>query len=110
MGRRTKRRTNQKGNLGQTLRAIRKEKGVGIKVIAPKLGVNYSYLSKIENGYSSPSAEFLSRLADYFRVDRDDLYAAAGKLPPDVSRILDEHRAEAVELLRRRFNRDGANR
>ncbi len=104
-GKRTRRR--QASGLGETLRSIRKKSGVSIKSAAPELGVNYTYLSKIENGYVTPSSQFLGRLADFFKIDGDRLYVAAEKLPPDVEQILKKNLSEAVALLRRRFKHDG---
>ena len=34
---------------GRILRRLRKESEIGIKGLAPRLGVSYSYLSKLEN-------------------------------------------------------------
>ena len=104
---RSKTTTRRQGsNLGDTVRSIRKKSGVSIKSAAPELGVDYTYLSKIENGYVTPSSQFLGRLADFFKIDGDQLYVAAEKLPPDVEQILQENLSEAVALLRRRFKRD----
>ncbi len=96
--------------IGELLRGIRQEAGVGIKTVAPQLGVNYTYLSKIENGVVTPSAPLLSRMAKYYAVNRDSLFAAASRLPPDVERILEEHHHEAVELLRRHLGGDRRER
>ena len=76
---------------------------MGIKSVAPDLGVDYSYLSKIENDVVSPSAELLTRFAQYYGAESDELYRVAGRLPPDVREILQQHFNDAVTLLRSRF-------
>lgn len=89
--------------LGVLLRDVRQRAGESLKSSAPDLGVTYTYLSKIENGVVSPSSELLSRIATRYELDSDLLYNAAGKLPPDVTRILRQHTREVVDLLRRHF-------
>lgn len=92
--------------LGPLLRRIREDAGISLKSAGPDLDVDYTYLSKIENGRVLPSADLLQRLAEYFGVDPDTLFGAANRLPPDVHRILVEHRAQAIEVLRSHFSRD----
>ena len=107
------RKTSQRARseeLGPLLRSSRLASGVGIKKAAPELGVTYTYLSKIENGVATPSAELLAKMAKYYGSDSDALFAVASRLPPDVARILSESRAEAVELLRKRFGRGSRRR
>ena len=93
----------KKENLGLLLRQIRRAAGVGLKSAGPALGVDYSYLSKIENGLVSPSNKLLGRLADYYGADPDELFTTAGRLPPDAEKIVQEHPQEVTELLRKRF-------
>lgn len=90
---------------GQLLRQLRLGRGIGIKKLAPELGVSYSYLSKLENSEVGPSEEMVTRLARYFDYDRTRLLLLAGKVPADVLKILQTHPDEAVEFLRRRFGR-----
>jgi transcriptional regulator with XRE-family HTH domain len=88
---------------GEILRQLRVERGQGIKKLAPELGVNYSYLSKLENGNIGPSAEFVVRVANYFNYDRNHLLLSAGKVPEEVLAILRENPDEALTYLRQRF-------
>jgi transcriptional regulator with XRE-family HTH domain len=69
------------------------------------LGVSYTYLSKLENNELTPSEEFVHRAARYFKVDRDQMLLSAGKIPPEVLKILQEHPEDAVQLLRAKFGR-----
>jgi transcriptional regulator with XRE-family HTH domain len=88
---------------GELLRELRTTAGVGIKRLGPELGVTYSYVSKLENNEVNPSEELVGRIADYFHYDRDRLLIAAGKVPPEILRILQEHPEDAIDFLRKRF-------
>jgi HTH-type transcriptional regulator, competence development regulator len=93
---------------GDILRQLRSERGQGIKSLAPDLGVNYSYLSKLEHHTIMPSPELVGRVAKYFNYDRDRLLLSAGKVPDEILEILRENPEEALEYLRARFGAKGA--
>jgi transcriptional regulator with XRE-family HTH domain len=88
---------------GGMFKRLRKKTGLGIKRLAPHLGVTYSYLSKLENGATLPSEELIYRTARYFSCDPNPLLLAAGKIPRDVLRILQEHPEDAFVFLKDRF-------
>lgn len=88
---------------GEVLRQLRTKTGLGIKSLAPELGVTYSYLSKLENNEVGPSEKMVDRVARHFRYDRNRLLLAAGKVPQDIIEILRNNPDEAVRFLRERF-------
>ena len=90
-------------SFGKLLRKLRDERGTGIKTLAPDLGVSYTYLSKLENGVTSPSEEFVERVAAYFNRDKNQLMLSAGKVPEEILTILRENPDEALQFLRERF-------
>ena len=90
---------------GGLLRNLRSKKGIGIKQLAPELGVSYTYLSKLEHNLVRPSQELVERIANYFSYDRDRLLLAANKVPSDILEILREYPDDAIVLLRERFGR-----
>ena|ERR1017187_3776084 len=92
-------------DFGDILRQLRAEKGVGIKRLAPDLGVTYSYLSKLENSEVNPSEEFVTRVAEYFKYDRNELLLSAGKVLQEILEILRTNPQDAVEFLRERFGK-----
>lgn len=94
---------------GGMFKHLRKEAGMGIKRLAPHLGVTYSYLSKLENGTTLPSEELVYRAARYFSCDPNPLMLAAGKVPRDVLKILQEHPEDAFEFLKDRFGGGGGD-
>jgi transcriptional regulator with XRE-family HTH domain len=90
---------------------LRKRSGIGIKRLAPHLGVTYSYLSKLEHGATAPSERLVYKTAEYFSCNPDPLLLAAGKIPPDILRILQEHPEDALTFLKQRFGgHDGGKR
>ncbi|SRR6266851_9890893 len=89
--------------LGKTLKKLRAQQGLGIKTLAPRLGVDHTYLSKLENDLARPSADLVQRIARYFRYDAEELLLLTGRVPPDVQRILQRNPREAIEFLRKRF-------
>ena len=92
---------------GKILRELRTNAGLGIKKLGPQLGVNYTYLSKLENSEVSPSEAFVERVAEYFHYNREHLLLSAGKVPDDILQILRDHPDDAVEFLRERFKQRG---
>lgn len=95
---------------GDILRSLRTGAGLGIKRLAPDLGVNYTYLSKLENKEVRPSEELVKRVARYFRYNEDELMVAAGRIPDDILEILRQNPEDAIEFLRQRFRRTRAKR
>jgi transcriptional regulator with XRE-family HTH domain len=95
---------------GEILRKLRTEAGIGIKRLAPQLRVSYSYLSKLENKETQPSEELVDRVARYFHHDYDRLLLSAGKVPPEILKILRENPDDAVGYLRERFGRPRGQR
>ena len=98
---------NESTSFGSRIRELRYQRGIGIKRLAPELGVDYSYLSRLENEKALPSAKIIDRLSKYFDHNKDELMLLAEKVPKDVMQILREHPREALALLRESFIRDG---
>jgi transcriptional regulator with XRE-family HTH domain len=91
--------------LGKTIRTLRARTGLGIKQVAPRLGITYTYLSKLENDEKKPSQELIERIANYYGQDSDRLLVAAGRVPADVLAILQSEPEKALAFLRQRFGR-----
>ena len=72
---------------GQKLREMRQEKGMTLRALAEAAGVDFTYLSKIENdkaGYL-PGAETIRDLAHALEADAIGLLELANKLPPELA-------------------------
>ena len=89
----------------QIIKILRNKRGIGIKRLAPELGLNYTYLSKLENNKSKPSPEVIKKFAKYDKYNEDELFLSAGKIPADVQEIIDKNPAAAIDILRKEFGR-----
>ena len=84
---------------GVRLRELRKQAGFSQRELADKVGVNFSYLSKIESGAMPPPSEkVILRLAEALNVDKDELISLSGRIPADIAQILQNR--ETLQLLR----------
>jgi transcriptional regulator with XRE-family HTH domain len=79
---------------GTQLRELRKKAGLTLRELAEKVNVNFTYLSKIENGALPPPSEKVIRhLAEVLDYDKDELLALAGIIPSDIAEILKDRKA-----------------
>src|SRR5437660_5551105 len=71
---------------GERLRQIRKERGLTLRKLADEAGVDFTYLSKIENSRVpyTPAAETIRGLARVLNVDSLELLTLANKLPKEL--------------------------
>jgi len=94
-------RVNDAASLGQTVRALRKERGLSQRQLAELIGIDFTYISKIENDHldHSPSVRTLVRLAEALQVDELELMNLANKIPPAISAVA--RSPEALRFFRR---------
>ena len=59
--------------LGEKIKYLRKEKGIGQNLLARELGVSNASISYWETGKQIPSAEVVYKIAKYFEVTADYL-------------------------------------
>lgn len=96
--------------IGQYLRTQREKKkeddsAFTLRKVAEKVGVEPSYLSKIERGIErSPSEQVLNKLAELLDEDPDLLLAMAGKISSDLSAIIRKRPLLFAELIRQAKN------
>ncbi len=73
---------------GERIRQLRQEKGWTLRDLAPKVGVGFTYLSKVENGRLDfgdfPSEKLIRKLARVLDADLDELLLLADKVPDDI--------------------------
>ncbi|MGP8156343.1 MAG: helix-turn-helix domain-containing protein [Candidatus Acidiferrales bacterium] len=71
---------------GERLRQVRKERGLTLRQLAGEVGVDFTYLSKIENGRFSytPAVDTIRELARVLKVDSLELLRLANKLPKEL--------------------------
>lgn len=87
--------------LGMRIRDLRKERGFTQREVAEAAGIDFTYLSKIENNAVpySPSSKTLKKLAGILEVDDLELLRLANKLPTELRAIT--HTEEGIRFLRK---------
>jgi HTH-type transcriptional regulator, competence development regulator len=72
----------------EKLRTLRQARHVSQRALAMAVGVDHTYLSKIENAKLNfgdyPSEELICKLAEALEADPNELLLLAGKIPPAV--------------------------
>jgi HTH-type transcriptional regulator, competence development regulator len=87
---------------GEHLRGLRKAAGLSQRELAQRAGIDFTYLSKIENGRVDPPGEStMSALARALDTDAEDLLARARKMPRDLKQLVAQGSPEKAMLLRR---------
>ena len=72
---------------GPKLRALRRRANVTQRKLAELVGVDFSYISKLENNrLPPPAAETVMKICEALDVAPNDLLAITGKIPPNVQR------------------------
>src|SRR5213082_2856107 len=70
---------------GQRIQRLRRERGFTQRQVAGELGIDFTYLSKLENDRGEPPGEdTVRRLAAVLQTDEEMLLALAGKVPPEL--------------------------
>lgn len=84
---------------GTRLRELRKQANMSQRALASKVGIDFTYLSKIESGIMPPPSEkVITKLARVLGANKDELITLAGKVPSDLSHILRDN--SVVQFLR----------
>jgi HTH-type transcriptional regulator, competence development regulator len=72
-------------SFGKRIQELRRERGMTQRQVAGELGIDFTYLSKLENDRGEPPGEDLvRRLAQLFEVEAEELLAKAGKIPAEL--------------------------
>jgi HTH-type transcriptional regulator, competence development regulator len=72
-------------NFGELLRERRRAAGMSQRELAAATGLDFSYISKLENGrIPPPAADTVIQIGRALKTSSEDLLAASGKLPPRV--------------------------
>lgn len=83
---------------GQRMRELRKAKGLSQRELAGRIGLSFTYLSKIENGaMNPPSGTTITALAGALGADPDELFGLAKKVP---SQFLEHINPEVIKMIR----------
>ena len=76
-------------SFGALLREKRRLAGISQRDLAQKIGVDFSYISKLENDrLVPPAAETIVAICTMLEIPPEELLSAAGKIPSDVQRSI----------------------
>jgi transcriptional regulator with XRE-family HTH domain len=74
---------------GERLRQLRRARRLNQRTLAARVGIDFTYLSKIENGRMlPPSAETIVKLAQALQANADELLLLAHKVPEDLTPVI----------------------
>jgi len=83
-------------DFGTALKSLRIEKRITQRDLAEKVGVDFTYISKIENGKleNTPSVDTITKIANILEADVDQLILLAKKVPETIREtIVDDNLA-----------------
>ncbi|HBL12643.1 MAG TPA: XRE family transcriptional regulator [Cyanobacteria bacterium UBA11162] len=77
---------------GKIIRQARKDKEFSQRELAKLIGVDYTYLSKLENDHAGypPSQDVIHKLALHLDLNEDELRHLAGRITPDDEKVFEE--------------------
>jgi HTH-type transcriptional regulator, competence development regulator len=76
-------------SFGALLRRYRRAAGMSQRELAEQVGIDFSYLSKLENNrIAPPAADTIVAICKILAVDPEELLARTGKIPSDVQQTV----------------------
>ncbi len=76
-------------SFGKRLRQLRLDRKVNQRALAARVGIDFTYLSKIENErMPPPSEDVIVKLAKALGADPDDLLRLAQRVPQDIKSVI----------------------
>lgn len=81
-----------KKTFGKLIRKARREREYSQRELAKLVGVNFTYLSKLENDHADypPSKEVIQSLAKHLNLDETELAQLAGRINPEDTEIFQD--------------------
>jgi D-3-phosphoglycerate dehydrogenase len=87
-------------SFGGELRQKRQKAGISQRELAARVGLDFSYISKVENDrLPPPAADTIVAISRALNSDPDDLLSLVGKIPTGVQKLVGSNRA-ALAFLR----------
>lgn len=85
------------------IRRARKNRGYSQRELAKLLGLDFTYLSKLENDRAeyAPKEEVIRKLARHLELDEEELIFLAGRIPQKEEEFLKQHYQDMPKLFRR---------
>ncbi len=90
-------------SFGILIKQARKDKGYSQRELAKQLGVDFTYLSKLENENAkyAPKEELIRKLAHVLTLEEDKLVFLAGRVPSGNEDLIKEYYENMPLLFRR---------
>ena len=90
-------------NFGHLIRQARKEKGFSQRELAVMVGLDFTYLSKLENNRADypPKEEVIRSIAKQLKLEAEELIFLAGRIPQKDEDFLRQHYKSMPTLFRR---------
>jgi len=88
-------------SLGEVIQSLRIEHDITQQELASLVGVNFTYISKIESDSTLPSESLIRCIASIFQVDGDLLLDQSGRLDPKALQQVARGDIRITKLLRR---------
>ena len=82
------------------LKAIRADKGVGVRELGRLISKTGQHISNIEKGIANPSAEVVVAIAKALSTDVDELLHLAGQVDPEVVGVIQSSPSAIPSFLR----------
>lgn len=75
---------------GEKMKALRKAKRITQRDLADLVGVDFTYISKMENGklINAPAEETIRKIARVLEIDADEFVVAARKVPKTIQETI----------------------
>jgi transcriptional regulator with XRE-family HTH domain len=74
---------------GERLRQLRLDKKINQRDLASRVGIDFTYLSKLENGrMPPPAAGTIARISKALNAGDDELMILANKVPTDLAPVI----------------------
>jgi transcriptional regulator with XRE-family HTH domain len=74
-------------SFGELLREKRRAAGLSQRELARRAGLDFSYISKVENGrHPPPAADTVVRICSILGTPADEMLATVGKIPDEVEK------------------------
>ncbi|WP_199337836.1 XRE family transcriptional regulator [Nostoc sp. FACHB-280] len=80
----------EKQSFGKFIWQARRKKGLSQRELATKVGVDSTYLSKLENDHVEPSEKVIRSLAEHLSLNAEELIYLAGRMTQHDSEALEE--------------------
>ena len=86
---------------GKTIKKLRKAKGITQLELAEKIGVDFTYVSKIENDRTlrAPAESTIKKMAEVLETNSEELILLAKKIPQELQETIVQDTL-AVDFLR----------